>query len=576
MSQPGRRRGSGQTLAIAAVLVLVLLAFAPPPQAQDSPIFSAMQDEMTRSMRDLRLADQPSPYYIEYEVQDRGATRVTARLGALVEDLNARNRTLRVAVRVGDYSFDNSLFIAPNAGSGVLQLSADGSTTLPLDDSYGSMRRQMWLATDTAYKRAVGVFARKKAAFQNRAAAEELPDFSREQPVETMLPGLPPTVVNRAWPERTKAISAVLSGPVMKAIDNSEVSVSDARGTRYYLNSEGFKVVAPIQIASIHVSADVRADDGMTVREGFTLVEKHLQDLPAIPDILRRTREMAARLSAARVAPIGEEYTGPVLLEGQASAEIVAQTLVQAVLARRPPEAAGGGRGGGRGGGGQVTPFLSRIGLRVLTDAFSVSDMASLTEFDGRPVAGSYQVDDFGIRPKDVTLVEKGRLVTLITGRAPLRGLLQSNGHTRAGDVQPGVIVMQSSEAVPAAELKQKYIDLLKTQGKDFGYIVRGVATPADGLGGGPGTGPMIFSAARVSLDGQEVAVRGLRFGAIAPPVFRDLLDASRERTLYSVRATLNDAVSLIVPNLIFEELEIQRTREIIQKPPSVPSPLTD
>jgi len=575
MSTPGLRRGSGRTLAVAAVLVLIL-PLAQPPQAQDSPIFTAMQDEMARSMRDLRLADQPSPYYIEYEVRDRVATRVTARLGALVEDLNLHNRTLRVAVRVGDYAFDSSLFNAPIAGSGVLQLSADGSTALPLDDSYGSMRRQMWLATDTAYKRAVGVFARKKAAFQNRAAGEELPDFSREQPVETLLPGLTPIVVNRAWPERAKAISAVFLGPAMKAIDNSEVSEADTRGTRYYLNSEGFKVVAPIQVASIHVSADARADDGMAVRESFTLVEKRLEDLPAMPDILNRTQEMVARLSAARVAPIGEEYTGPVLLEGQASAEIVAQTLVQAVLARRQPEAAGG-RGGGRGGGGgQVTPFLSRIGLRVLTDAFSLSDMASLTEFDGRPVAGSYQVDDFGIRPKNVTLVEKGRLVTLIAGRAPLRGLLQSNGHTRSGDVQAGVISMQSSEAVPAAELKQRYIDLLKAQGKDFGYIVRGVATPAETPGGGPGTGPMIFSIVRVSLDGREVAVRGLRFGAIAPAVFRDLLDASRERTLYSFRPTVNDAVSVIVPNLIFEELEIQRAREIIQKPPSVPSPLTD
>jgi hypothetical protein len=555
---------------------VLILPFAQPPQAQDSPIFTAMQDEMARSMRDLRLADQPSPYYIEYEVRDRVATRVTARLGALVEDLNLHNRTLRVTVRVGDYAFDSSLFNAPIAGSGVLQLSADGSTALPLDDSYGSMRRQMWLATDTAYKRAVGVFARKKAAFQNRAAGEELPDFSREQPVETLLPGLTPIVVNRAWPERAKAISAVFLGPAMKTIDNSEVSEADTRGTRYYLNSEGFKVVAPIQVASIHVSADARADDGMAVRESFTLVEKRLEDLPAMPDILNRTQEMVARLSAARVAPIGEEYTGPVLLEGQASAEIVAQTLVQAVLARRPPETAGG-RGGGRGGGGgQVTPFLSRIGLRVLTDAFSLSDMASLTEFDGRPVAGSYQVDDFGIRPKNVTLVEKGRLVTLIAGRAPLRGLLQSNGHTRSGDVQAGVISMQSSEAVPAAELKQRYLDLLKAQGKDFGYIVRGVATPAEAPGGGPGTGPMIFSIVRVSLDGREVAVRGLRFGAIAPAVFRDLLDASRERTLYSFRPTVNDAVSVIVPNLIFEELEIQRAREIIQKPPSVPSPLTD
>ena len=109
------------------------------------------------------------------------------------------------------------------------------------------------------------------------------------------------------------------------------------------------------------------------------------------------------------------------------------------MLARRPPESTGRG-GGGRGGGGgaQVTPFLRRIGLRVLTDAFSVSDTPSLREFGGRPVPGSYVVDDYGIRAKDVTLVEKGRLVTLLAGRAPLKGLLQSTGHTRGGDVQAG------------------------------------------------------------------------------------------------------------------------------------------
>ena len=33
-------------------------------------------------------------------------------------------------------------------------------------------------------------------------------------------------------------------------------------------------------------------------------------------------------------------------------------------------------------------------------------------------------------------------------------------------------------------------------------------------------------------------------------------------------------AASIIAPNLIFEELELQKTREIIQKPPIVPSPV--
>jgi len=558
-------------------IVIAAMTMVPRPQAQDTPTFAAMKDEMDRSMSLLRLKDQPPPYYIEYEVEERAATRVTARLGALAEDLTGHSRTLRVEVRVGDYTFDSSLFTAPNFGSGVIQLAADGSTTAPLDEDYDSMRRQIWLASDAAYKRAVSVFARKKAAFQNRTGADVLPDFSREKSVETILSGLPPTFVNRAWPDRAQSLSAVFLGGNFRSFDNSEVSVADTRGTRYYLNTEGFRVVAPIQIASVRVSADARAEDGMTVREAFTLVEKNLQDLPPVSEIQSRTQEMANRLRAVRNAPVGEEYTGPVLLEGQASAEVVAQVLMPAVLARRPPESAGGGRGGPGGGrGGQVTPFLSRVGLRVLTDSFTMTDTPSLKEFGGRPVPGAYVVDDYGIHPKDVTLVEKGRLVTLLAGRAPMRGLLQSNGHTRSGDVQAGVLQLQSSDAVSATELKRKYLDLLKAQGKEFGYIVRGVASPADVPGGGPGAGPAITSIVKVDLAGDEQVVRGLRFGTIAPPVFRDLLDASRERTLYSMRATAIDAVSIIVPNLIFEELEIQRTREITQKAPLVSSPLTN
>jgi hypothetical protein len=547
------------------------VAQAPPAQsAQGSPILAAMADELARSMPSLRLPDQPAPYYIEYEVEDRVSTRVTARLGSLVEDLTGRSRVLRVGVRVGDYAFDSSLFNAPGGG-GVLPLQADGTTSAPLDDDYDSMRRQIWLATDTAYRRAVSVFARKRAAFQNRAAADMLPDFSNEDPVQTMLGG-PPAVVPSDWPARAKQLSAVFAPA--RGIENAEVQAAETRGTRYYLNSEGFKVVAPIQIASLRVLAEAQARDGMALRDVFTLVEKDLGDLPPMPGIVARARQMADRLRAQRSADIGEEYTGPVLLEGQASAEVVVQALVPAMLGRRPPESAG--RGGRGGGAGQVTPFLRRIGLRVLTDSFSVSDTPSLREFGGRPVPGAYVVDDYGIRAKDVTLVERGRLVTLLAGRAPLRGLLKSSGHTRGGDVQPGVFQVQSSEAVSAAELRRRYLELLETQDKPFGYIIRGLAGPGDAPGGGPGGGPMILQGVMVTRDGTEEPVRGVRLGSVPAAAFRDLLDASRERTLYNVRATPTDAVSVIVPNLIFEELEIQQARDIVQKPPLVPSPVGD
>jgi hypothetical protein len=566
---PGRR---GPGLHIVAAVVLSLLPLAGQPGAQEPPILAAMRDELARSMKQLRMRDEPPPYYIEYEIEDRMSSRITARLGAIVEDLWAPSRGLRVEVRVGDYQFDSSLFNAPVRGSGVIQLAADGSTVAPLDDDYDALRRQIWLATDAAYKRAVNVFARKKAAFQNRAATESLPDFAREKPEENVFSGVPLALVNREWPDRTKQLSAVFNNAT--DIDASDVAVGDTRGTRYYLNSEGTKAISPIEIASIRVSAEARADDGMTIRDALSIIEKNLTDMPPMPELLARTRDFANRVVATRRAPFGDEYTGPVLVEGQASAEIVAQTLVPALLARRPPENQGGG---GRGGGGapQTTPFLRRIGLRVLSEPFSLSDTPSLKSFGGRPVAGSYAVDEHGLRPKDVTLVEKGRLQTLLTGRAPLKALPQSNGHWRGGAVQPGVLQMHSSQAVPGAELRRQYLELLKTQESPFGYIVRAVANPTDmPVGGGPSVGPIILNAVKVTPGGKEELVRGIRFGAIPPATFRDLLEGSSERTLYSYRLGPTESASVIVPNLIFEELEIQRSREVMQKPPIVRSPI--
>ena len=216
------------------------------------------------------------------------------------------------------------------------------------------MRRQLWLATDAAYKRAVNVFARKKAAFQNRTSTDALPDFSKEAPVETVLPPVAPGGSNREWLDGIRQISAVFASST--DIHSSEVSLTETHGTRYFVNSEGFKTVSPIQSASLRVSADTQAADGTQLRDSFGIVEKRTQDLPPVAALVARTRDLATRLTARRDAPIGEDYTGPVLIEGEASVDLVTQSL-DAVDAGAP--GAGRRQPAGRPGGAEPDHAVS-------------------------------------------------------------------------------------------------------------------------------------------------------------------------------------------------------------------------
>jgi predicted Zn-dependent protease len=491
--------------------------------------------------------------------------RAVARLGGIVDDLADRGRTLQVQVRVGDHAFDNSRFITQDRGARAPALS---ELTASLDDNYDAIRQQLWLTTDAAYKHAVNVFARKKATFQNRTVADAVPDFSVETPNDVLQTPLAPTPSSREWVERARELSALFAATA--GLEGSEVWLSETHGNRYYLNSEGSKTVTPVGSAYLRIAAEAQADDGATVRDVVVMIERALEDLPPIGQLRTIVTEVANRTKVRRAAAVGEEFTGPVLVEGQASAELVRQTLVPLFLARRPADAENQRFGQGQ---GQATPFLTRIGLRVLTDSFFVSDTPSVRQLDGQPVAGAYLVDDEGVLARDVSLVEKGRLMTLLTSRTPQRRLLKSSGHGRSGTVHAGVFQMSSTGAIPLSELKTKYIELLKLQDKSFGYIVRSVAPPGE-VPGGQGGGPVILDIVKVTLDGREEPVRGLRFGDVPPSAFRDILEASQERTLANYRINVVGAASVIAPSVIFEEIEIEHTREIVQKPPLVPSPL--
>ena len=555
----------GRLLLIVALFGLVGAAPAGAQDESDSVILRAMQDEMDRAMAGLRLPNQPAPYYIAYTIHDTTRTNLTAFVGALLGDTTGRSRRLHVEVRVGDYDFDSSRFVTAGRGP--------RAVSVTLDDDYPSLRRRIWLATDAAYKRAVDVYARKTASFQNRVNTNPVPDFSRATPIERLASAPPPRLVGASWRDTVRQVSAIFGETA--DIDQTQVSLSVLQGTRYFLNSEGFKTVAPVELASLAVQAQTQAADGMVLRDAFAAYGKRVDDLPSRTDAIGRARELAENLVELRDAPVGEDYYGPVLLEGQAAAQLLARSLVPLFLSQRPLIRDRAGRGGGRGPGGgrgRATPFLRRIGSRVLPEWLTVTDTPSLTSYDNVAVPGAYVVDEEGVLAQDVTLVEEGRLMTLLTSRVPQQNLPVSNGHARGGDAQAGVFQVVSASGVPAAGLRAMYLALLAEQDRAFGYIIRGAG------------GSRVV---RVTPDGHESLVRGVALEPVARGDFRDILGVSEEHALYTYRPARSAAarasgvlpstdvvVTVIAPNLLFDYLEVGQTTLNPQTPPVVPSPL--
>ncbi len=143
-------------------------------------------------MSGLRIEGQPAPYYIACQLDDTSGRSLTARLGEIaLRIIPAAAGCCAVEVRVGNYELRQFAVHQCWRPRRRFRVAA------PLDDDYDVLRRQVWLLADAAYKRAVNVFARKKATFQNRKADESIPDFSRATPVERVLaPQLPATAWN--------------------------------------------------------------------------------------------------------------------------------------------------------------------------------------------------------------------------------------------------------------------------------------------------------------------------------------------------------------------------------------------
>ncbi len=296
----------------------------------------AMRAEMARSKTRLELkipgTDDPvRPYYVEYRLLDLEVREVVAEFGALLTSTHTRNRFMKVEARVGNYKLDSSNFVSDEGFRGFI-----GSTgQVGIDRDYNSLRQDLWIATDQAFKEAVETYSRKRAYLSSLARQSDIDDFSQAEPLQQIEPLVAPDWTNRNWDQEARDSSAALRA--FPQINESRVTYYLVYATEYLLTSEGTEIRANRSFAAIEAGLGSLADDGMPLNNFYAAYAPKPADVPGVDTVRKNLNVAGSELMALRAAPTAQDYTGPVLFQARAAAPLLAQILGPAMNGARPP-----------------------------------------------------------------------------------------------------------------------------------------------------------------------------------------------------------------------------------------------
>ena len=532
--------------------------------AAPADLMVAAEAELERAMT-LQLPDQPPPYYVSMEILDGQVSTALASFGALTSHNTDPYRNLRVDVRVGSAQLDNTNF-SPSFG----ERSGMSSRGLPHEDEPLALRREMWLALDSAYKGATEQMAAKLAAFEGREPSG-IPDLADAEPLRTG-----PLDVLDIDENATAEIVTMLTARLgqFDGLEEADAIARNWQGVRMLCNSEGSRAWVPTGFTVVRIEGVIRAGDGARLRDSRSWVVRDIDDLPPMEEMLAEVDALGQWLVALQDAPIEEDYLGPVILEAPAAVELFRQLLLPEISGT-PPEAE------------PPDPYqdfptataTARLGRRLLPEGWSViDDPTSLPD-----AAGAYTHDFEGVAAERVELVVEGVARELLMSRIPRKGLLRSNGHGRSLGLDrraglPGVITVIPKRSRSARKLKRKALSLARRAGLDYVLVIGMIEPPAltedfrvafSGEGPLPGiTRPL--QAWRLYPDGTTQPVRGMEFVGVDRRAMRDiavagpmsdpmnLMDSTPGSGRYSIGSVGGLASTWSAPAVVITELELR------------------
>lgn len=573
---------AGSSLAGLLVSLFAIVARGQP--AELPPSVRALQSEIARTA-ELRLPGAPRAHYAAATLFDESELVIHATLGAVVISDRDRWRTVKVEVRVGQPALDSGGFISDGEAPRVLE-------DAPLHDSRGdgdALRRVVWLAADRAFKNACAVYEAKRAYREGKAEeVARLPDFGPAPAERGSTPALPEAYEQRPWLLLARRLSqAFVAYP---EIHVSSVRITLRNRIQWFVDTAGTVVSEPSSLARVEIVGQTQADDGMVLVDHAVVSAPSATELP-LAALEASARRVAEHLTRLRVAPVVDDYAGPVLFEGEAAPQILRFLLADELSGTPPLEPSGDA---------ELSPpseLLPRVGRRVLPLGFVVVDDPTIDRYGSLPLIGGYRYDDEGVRGQRISLVEDGTLRTLLGSRTPSEVVPVSNGHGRAGVMteargRASNLLILPPRAVPAAALRRRLLEAVRKEGLDHALIVTRLDDPAvtgsqDDESRGPAEAsqfPAPVALYRIHHSGEVELVRGGAIKALRTRDLRHILAAGAPLSVTSYFAPSGPfrtpgsfegeiPTSIVAPPLLFPDLDVSKPALPHPKPPIAPPP---
>lgn len=511
-------------------------------------IFKAMNDEMTRSVKNLKAKGMQKPYYIAYQVNLQDYFNVKTFMGEeIATSASKGDVSVNVMMRIGNKQHDNSFFENTVVSTAEEQLPSA---------SYDSITKALWLKTDEVYKQALDQYTKKEAYFKKKEIKQEVPDFSQAE--------ISSSIEDFSFKPFDKNYLIDLAKQMseqgnVKELKRFYANISVLQGPVFYLSSEGAKYVRDNSIVAIYLSAQADTPQGFPLSSSKTLMYKDVDELPSQEELIKTAKNFSLEMQAAVQSPKGEAFIGPVLLEGEAASYLFKTAFVKNAVKPKKVYSLSSEKDRSMG------EFAKKKGLKIMPVDFDVTDEPDQQTFNGKKLLGHYSLDDEGVVPSKIQIITKGKLTDLPATRSSG----QTNGHARASlyesTLHPHAFIsnlfFRPQKTLNKKQLKIKLLQICRKENLDYCYIIRRFDNNN------------IIAYKIDAKTGEETLMHGFESPAISTRTLRDIVASGNDFTLYNFYSDSAPAYSVISPSVILKELELKQSQTENKKPPKLEKP---